>query len=138
MKEEHEFHIRLVVEGPVTKARYRELAKALEWRLNQDQGDIYSFPGVTHHYALLRPLSSDAQNVRRWLKHLVGMSRTVIKALDAEMKKPATRERGERVAKLTNALEFASDQAWHFGLGNRLDGSKPGRSSRGQRKGSRR
>jgi hypothetical protein len=42
---------------------------------------------------------------------------TSIVQLDNEMQKPESRERGARLAKLTNLLEMENDRARFFGLG---------------------
>ncbi len=42
------------------------------------------------------------------------------KAIDIEMRKPSTNERGSNIAKITNYLEMANDRARHFGLGEKL------------------
>jgi len=53
-------------------------------------------------------------------KYLLTLTATVARCvdmLDAEMKNPSTPERGRVIAKISNALEMANDQAWYFGLG---------------------
>lgn len=57
---------------------------------------------------------------RELKKHLRVLSAAVtahLAALDAEMKKPESRERGSRIAKLANDLDFANDRVRYFALG---------------------
>jgi hypothetical protein len=52
-------------------------------------------------------------------KALETLAKNVICAIyliDEEMKKPSTPDRGKRIAKITNMLEFENDRALHFGL----------------------
>ncbi len=58
----------------------------------------------------------ELRHLRKNLRELVDMSARVVAALDGEMKKPSDVERGRRIAKICNALEFAKDRALHFGL----------------------
>lgn len=72
---------------------------------------------VSHErYVLARP----AAEVKRTLKELVMIAEKVIAALDIEMKLPASHDRGKRIARILNALEFSKDAARHFGLGKKL------------------
>lgn len=63
----------------------------------------------------------DAQaKVRGLKKQLQGLaleSSLVIREIDEEMAKPPSAERGSRLAKITNLLNFETDAALHFGLG---------------------
>jgi hypothetical protein len=52
-----------------------------------------------------------------------------IKAIDAEMKAPASNERGIRIAGLVNSLNIANDRARIFALGESFH--KPGESCDG-------
>jgi len=54
---------------------------------------------------------------KKYLKQLVLACETAIDQLDIEMKKPASNERGKRIAVITNYLDLQKDQAKHFGLG---------------------
>ena len=52
-------------------------------------------------------------------KYLVSLTTAVLQflaALDEIMKGPSTEKRGQKIAKLSNALELANDQARYFGL----------------------
>ena len=62
----------------------------------------------------------ELRSLRKHLRDLTKMVRLVVKAIDAEMDLPPDSERGKRMARLTNALELANDQARHFGLGEKL------------------
>lgn len=84
-------------------------------------------------------LKRENRKLKRELRQLIQVSRNAVKLLDEEMKKPSNCERGKRVARITNALEFQTDSAWHFGLGKPLRRvSKPGRSSPAPRQGGKR
>ena len=53
-------------------------------------------------------------------KHLRALSAAVtehLRALDAEMALPDGRERGERIARLANQLDYANDRVRYFALG---------------------
>ena len=65
-------------------------------------------------------LEPDPKTVKRELKALLDVTRKVMDAVDAEMKKPSSPERGQRIAKIMNALNFQYDSARHFGLGESL------------------
>jgi hypothetical protein len=58
-----------------------------------------------------------ARELRRWLRALVRDSRIAVRLLDEEMAKPASAERGRRIARITNALRMSVDMAERFGLG---------------------
>lgn len=60
------------------------------------------------------------RDTRRHLRALTAAVRAFLVALDAEMAKPASPERGRRVARLANDLDLANDAALHFGLGEAL------------------
>ena len=60
----------------------------------------------------------EMKKLRKSLKALVSACEQSISALDAEMKKPSTPERGGRVAKITNFLELQKDMSKIFGLGD--------------------
>lgn len=51
------------------------------------------------------------------LRELTQTVTRVASALDQEMRRPSSFERGKRIAKIINALEWANDCARHFGLG---------------------
>jgi len=59
----------------------------------------------------------EAKTASKYLRELIAATRVAIRAIDAEMNKPSTFERGQRIARITNALEFATDSAERFGLG---------------------
>ncbi len=65
------------------------------------------------------------KTLRKSLKDLVSACEQSISALDAEMKKPSTPERGGRVAKITNFLELQKDMSKRFGLGDVSRPKKP-------------
>lgn len=62
--------------------------------------------------------------LRRELSDLVTQVAICCRCLDDEMKKPASPERGGRIAKITNALEMQKDSARHFGLHQPLKKNK--------------
>lgn len=69
------------------------------------------------------PITAEQREIRKLRKHLRDLTSVVrrgVKALDAEMKRPATSERGTRVAQVCNALELANDMAVRYGLGKRI------------------
>jgi hypothetical protein len=135
--EQHTILVDILIEGPVNKARYKELAQGVAYRLDIGRGDIYSFPGVEHHFVRFSPVTATERKLRRYLRDLVKASRNAVEALDQEMQNPSTYERGKRVAQITNHLEYLIDSADHFGLGNPLRGSKPARSTPARSKGGR-
>ena len=51
------------------------------------------------------------------LKKLTEIVAVFLSGLDSEMKKPESAERGVKIAKLCNALDFANDSTMHFDLG---------------------
>jgi hypothetical protein len=67
------------------------------------------------------------KEVRKLTKHLITLTvvvRNTVNALDAEMKLPSSQERGQRIAKISNYLEYHNDCARHFGLGFPLKKAK--------------
>jgi hypothetical protein len=55
-------------------------------------------------------------------KHLRDLTRHVtecLAAIDGEMAKPSSPERGKRIAAICNALNMSNDMAKRFGLGQR-------------------
>ena len=54
---------------------------------------------------------------KHYLKSLTQAVAKSIAAIDAEMKKPSTPDRGKRIAAITNNLEIENDKARYFGLG---------------------
>ena len=56
-------------------------------------------------------MSTEMRRARRVLSDLVVAIEMFIAALDVEMKKPSTNERGGRIAVLLNSLEIAKDRA---------------------------
>jgi len=65
--------------------------------------------------------------VERDLKLLTKSISSLVKLIDAEMGKPSTQERGERIARWLNSIELQNDQIRHFTLGIDL---KTGRKQR--------
>lgn len=64
----------------------------------------------------LTELRKEARRYKQRLKSLVYEVEAFLTLLDEEMKQPSTVERGKRIARLCNALEFEKDRAKHFGL----------------------
>ena len=58
----------------------------------------------------------EARKLRKDLTDLTRAVHTFLVALDEEMTKPSSIERGKRIARLASALEMANDQARYFGL----------------------
>lgn len=74
--------------------------------------------------AKARPSNGGAEKrkIRELTKHLrdlTGAVKLCLAALDAEMAKPSSAERGSRIAKISNALQMQNDIARRFGLGQR-------------------
>ena len=61
----------------------------------------------------------DDREAKNNLRSLTRAVEQVIKLLDAEFQKPSDFARGQRIAKIMNALEMANDSAKRFGLGKR-------------------
>ena len=61
------------------------------------------------------------RDLRRWLKLLTRSVAAFIALTDTELVKPATYDRGKRIANWLNDLEFDNDQVKHFGLGDKLN-----------------
>lgn len=57
-----------------------------------------------------------ARELRKNLRDLTACVAATINALDVEMKKPSSNERGSRIAKITNALEMQNQMAIRYGL----------------------
>lgn len=75
------------------------------------------------------PLTAEQKEIRKLRKHLLGLTKNVtsyVNQLDRLMNTPTTKERGEKIAHLSNQLVIANDIARHHGLGQSL------RSSSGQ------
>lgn len=63
----------------------------------------------------------ECRETRKHFASLVAAVRQHLAAVDTEFKEPGNPpERGNRIAKLCNALEYANDFARHFGLGEKL------------------
>jgi hypothetical protein len=73
----------------------------------------------------LRAARKESAELRRHLKELTVAVKQALRAIDAEMKKPSTYERGQRIGAIVGTLEFASDRARHFGLGEALGTPDP-------------
>lgn len=57
-----------------------------------------------------------ATKERKYLKALTVTVEKAIRAIDEEMKKPSTFERGQRISRIMNHLEFQNDLAKRYGL----------------------
>lgn len=68
-------------------------------------------------FSSLCVMDKEAKNYKKYLKSLTESVIVCLNAFDTEMKKPATIERGKRIAKICNALEMENDKARYFGLG---------------------
>lgn len=80
--------------------------------------------------ALLDAKAGSKKEARELRKHLKVITEGVVQFLqwlDAEMKKPSSVERGQRIAQAAGALELANDQALHFGLDVPLSSLTPGK-----------
>lgn len=67
-----------------------------------------------------KELKDARREARKFKKHLKELTTTVseyVARIDVLMEQPSTPERGKEIAKLSNALEYANDQARYFGLG---------------------
>lgn len=62
-------------------------------------------------------MATAEKELRQRLKALTAAVMKTIAAIDAEMKRPSTPDRGKRIAAITNALEIENDKARYFGLG---------------------
>lgn len=60
-----------------------------------------------------------SKQVREQLKALTKVAQQCLDALDAEMAKPSSPERGQRIAAIANALNLQNSMARRFGLGER-------------------
>ena len=65
---------------------------------------------------MVRILMRQHREPRKHLKELTAIVGKAITALDAEMKKPSNNQRGQRIAEITNALEWANDCAIRYSL----------------------
>jgi hypothetical protein len=63
----------------------------------------------------------EALKYRKALKELVDGVNIAIEAMDVEMKKPSTLERGKKVARICNFLDYKKDEVRFFTLGEKLD-----------------
>jgi hypothetical protein len=66
------------------------------------------------------PSLADANKHETYLKQLTAAVSKCLEALDAEMKKPESNERGKKVAAIANALDYANQATRMFGLGDDL------------------
>lgn len=67
-------------------------------------------------------LRKKKHELRAMKKHLSTLTNTVaicLRALDEEMVTPASPERGNRIAKISNVLSLQNDIARRFGLGQK-------------------
>lgn len=74
----------------------------------------------------LRAEKRKTRELKKYLKQLVTASRVCLAGIDEVMTGPSTPERGKRIARLANALNYATDVADHFGLGTPLRKPKKG------------
>lgn len=58
----------------------------------------------------------ECKEAKRYLRLLIKSVEAYVKMVDAEMKKPSSVERGERIAELTNSLDMSKDIAKRFGV----------------------
>jgi hypothetical protein len=65
----------------------------------------------------IRTERKETKKVTDYLEALTVCVRRHLAQLDALMRQESTPERGKKVAKLSNELEYANDQARYFGLG---------------------
>ena len=82
-------------------------------------------PSAEPTHAESKALRAECKQLRKDLRMLVSSCEQVIDALDTEMKKPSSLERGKRIAKMCNFLTFQKDSAKHFGLGLPLNKNIP-------------
>lgn len=61
-------------------------------------------------------LRTTLKKVEKYLTTLVTACETHLRHMEKEMHRPSSPERGGRIARLCNALEFSKDSAKHFGL----------------------
>lgn len=59
----------------------------------------------------------EQRELRKYLVLITAEVRAYLAEVDVLMAKPSSNERGAQMARLAGALEFANDQARHFGLG---------------------
>ena len=59
----------------------------------------------------------ELRKIKKHLKNLTISVKQCLDAIDIEMKKPSSNERGKRIAKICNVLEMENDSARYFGLG---------------------
>ncbi len=57
------------------------------------------------------------ESLKKHLEELCDNVAIHIEAMDREMAKPSTEQRGRNIAQLMNGLNMCLDQALHFGLG---------------------
>ena len=65
----------------------------------------------------IRATKRHARELAKALKELSGAVTIALQAIDIEMQQPSTPERGKRIAKVCNALDFANDKVRYFSLG---------------------
>lgn len=70
------------------------------------------------------PATPEERRLRKELKKLSDVVSQVLAGIDVVMKGPACPDRARCVAELANTLDFANDEARHFGLGVSLRGLK--------------
>lgn len=65
----------------------------------------------------MNDVERENRNLKKYLKHLVQAVEHHIRALDVEMGTPSTVERGQRIARLSNSLEWSKDECRFYALG---------------------
>jgi len=61
-------------------------------------------------------ISRESRKHKKYLTELTETVAMFLTALDIEMKKPSTHDRGKRIAKISNALDMKNSAAMYFGL----------------------
>lgn len=64
----------------------------------------------------IRQLRRERAELRRHLRDLTRAVKLAVDALDAEMVRPTSSDRGRRIAAITSTLQLANDMAKRFGL----------------------
>lgn len=64
----------------------------------------------------LKKLRSETRDLKKFLRSIAEAVAHSLAALDVEMEKKESAERGKRLAAISNYLEYANDSLMHFGL----------------------
>jgi len=70
---------------------------------------------------VIRDWKKEALKYRKALVLITNHVCNATAAIDTEMKKPVSLDRGERLARICNALDMEKDLIRHFTLGQKLD-----------------